>query len=464
MAHTAIYSFICTVEKNAIQLSLFTIEFYGGASMKKIYIAIVFCSLVLFSITFLSCGEKAGEAVLACKLSDTWQYSLFYEGQNDLLGGMTMDGRGNLYVGGYHFLQESGTNIVTSGMQWIIFKSEDLGKTWKEDDRYTLDETINWWFSVHRVPTRAATDKEGRPYFVATAADSDGIYHWIVRRGENGGGKWETVDDYKIDDTDTRNIAADIAVTPTGEIYVVGLAGIWPTSYWVVRKSISGDRGSWSTKDKFQMANNKLSAAYAVTVDSAGAIYVAGVSYDSSSKSHWIVRKSTDGGDTWRIVSNFQFEKGRNSGGLGIGVNKNDEIYTIGSGNKTSNLYNKWLVRKSTDGGDTWTTVDEYSICNTTDDVNPWDIDFDLNGNPYVIGSVDDQNAQGHIVIRKSTDGGTTWSEMVNTKGKYNLISVAYGLFSDPFGNMYYSGAEVESLTKSTGFVNKLSCDYLSAD
>jgi len=65
------------------------------------------------------------------------------------------------------------------------------------------------------------------------------------------------------------------------------------------------------------------------------------------------VRRSTDGGATWSTIESFQLQRGLYAVAQIIAADVAGNIYVAGSGNVTikGKTTRHWLVRKSSDGG-----------------------------------------------------------------------------------------------------------------
>jgi len=439
--------------------------------MKKTSITLALLAGIIIVFTVSSCGEKEGAAVLACKLANSWSLHTTVPQDSsyvgDLMGDITEDKNGNLFVGGIRY--ESGTFSTAVG-NMIVFKSTDRGKTWSEDDYYRVASGNN--LQYHHV--RAVTDIEGRPLMAGAYKNADGSIHWLVRRGAVGGGQWETVDDYKFTTDDSAlqyvstyaSAARDVAVTSTGKIFVVGTGNTGGGhSQWVVRKSDTGDLGSWTVADHYVRGGSTGSGdavAWGVAVDSKNSVYVVGESARDNDQAHAIVRKSTDGGDTWTTVSNYNYNTTASTDEKqqSIFVDADDNIYygtmvAIGASD-----YKHWVIRRSMDGGKTWQTVDDYARGTTGDDQTPWGMFADTFGGIYAVGAGTSTAGISNLIVRKSTDKGTTWTTIHETPGEDQAFAIAYGGFTDSLGNVFIVGVEGgPSLAYFRGLIYKWSCE-----
>jgi len=195
--------------------------------------------------------------------------------------------------------------------------------------------------------------------------------------------------------------------------------------HWFVRRSIDGGL-TWSKVDDFTGGYRAL--AHALTTDSAGNVFVVGES------GAWVVRKGTANPDqsmTWSSVDTVS------GAAEGVFVHPTAGIFVAG------NSSGGWTVRRSLDGGATWTTVDSYagSVANG--------VGADAAGNLYVVGS----GQQGikkivytHWIVRKSSNGGSTWATVDDFQGPSNGQAFAYGFGSDSHGNLFLIGERFDAI------------------
>jgi hypothetical protein len=95
--------------------------------------------------------------------------------------------------------------------------------------------------------------------------------------------------------------------------------------------------------------------------------------------SHWIVRKSTNGGNSWTTVDDYQLVADNSSSARCVATDANGNLVVAGSG------AGKWVVRKSAGGTGPWTTVDVFQ--NGGSVTTPNAIAADAFGNVFVGGN-----------------------------------------------------------------------------
>jgi hypothetical protein len=296
------------------------------------------------------------------------------------------------------------------------------------------------------------SDSQGNIYVAGYGTDAQGIGHATIMKSSDGGASWGIVEAFNDMSLSTtfRAIGTDAA----GNVYATGLSMTVNNSkgqsgYWVVRKS--SDQGTtWSTVDRFALPNNSYSIASAGGFgrDSLGNLYVVGtatVTQAGSQISHWIVRKSSNAGISWATVDDFLYGTGATPGPTGI-ICTSSGVFVSGGGYKDYSVGKlkgsvvHWLVRRSTNGGATWTTVDDYSyLQNQANGAFARAITADPAGNIYAFGNGATDSSHSRWLARKSSDNGATWS-VVDDFLFQNDTCFAAAAGVDASGNIYAVG------------------------
>jgi hypothetical protein len=176
-----------------------------------------------------------------------------------------------------------------------------------------------------------AISKEGDIY-VAGGAGND----WIVRKSSQSNNKnWQTIDQFQY--VKRKNTTAmDIAIAPNGSVFVIGFANNEKgKQVWLVRRS--DDKGlSWNTVDVFESSGKAPTQGMAIATDKNDRIFAGG----DLGGFHWkgIVRMSTDNGESWKEID----RQGGKQAGFSAGVESlvaddDGNIYSIGCGKNTYN-------------------------------------------------------------------------------------------------------------------------------
>jgi hypothetical protein len=97
--------------------------------------------------------------------------------------------------------------------------------------------------------------------------------------------------------------------------------------------------------------------AWGVTTDAKGNVYVVGNGFTSDGAAHWLVRTSSDGGNTWMTIDDLPFHGG--GGANGIAVDSTGRLNVVGEFFDASSVSHS-LLRRSSDGGATWVNLDDF--------------------------------------------------------------------------------------------------------
>jgi hypothetical protein len=136
---------------------------------------------------------------------------------------------------------------------------------------------------------------------------------------------WQTVDDYQyIAGESSEN--QGLTVAPNGVLFAAGLDTWWGIGLVMA----SSDNGAtWSAPlDVFDFGGGIVS-------DSAGTLYAAYTGYptsDSGMDMHWLVRKSSDGGASWATVEDYDPPGNRGTQVKGITADAAGNVYVASYG------------------------------------------------------------------------------------------------------------------------------------
>jgi hypothetical protein len=184
-------------------------------------------------------------------------------------------------------------------------------------------------------------DTQGKPVFKT---------YWIVRKSTDGGSTWSTVDDFPGDTSPdfVKSIASRVCADRAGNVYVVGGVKVQrPASlHWIVRKSATGARYSWSTDDDYVLSSEvHYGKAISAATDLAGNVYVVGCTDDVGTSNHLqergIIRSNAGG--SWHTVGSFRPD----SGGAfftSVTVDAHGRVYA-GGWSQSAGRLPVWIVR-----------------------------------------------------------------------------------------------------------------------
>src|SRR6266446_3997177 len=168
---------------------------------------------------------------------------------------------------------------------------------------------------------------------------------------------------------------------------------------------------TWQTVLAYQRVAGKSAAGLCLAADASGNVFSGGEAEDSSSNEHGLVLKTDTtqgswflGDDTNPNPSNYISEV------YNLGFDSIGNLYSVGQlwpGHGLLPPY--WQVRKSSDRGATWTTVDLYQYPSGSW-IDVTGFTADNSGNIYVVGGAMDAAGNRHWLARKSANGGQTWA------------------------------------------------------
>jgi len=329
------------------------------------------------------------------------------------------------------------------GWEWgVVFRSIDSGVSW---------QTVDYYYPYNNGESHIlAMDSRGSNiYYCGYEWDSDNYdaIHWYVRRSLDKGATWQT--SFKDTTLNVESSCQSLAVSPTtGFVYVGGydMNGAGNGRRWVIRES-QNNGATWTEVYTRDVPNNWANTILHMEVSPNDTIWflapdIGGVQLFKGSFSlgswnfsavgpavgasastqqyqiygelelvddntaflssqfdlTWTVKRTTDGGNTWSTV----FDNGANSAAASMEVLSNGDIVAMGW--HFPGGQNRTVRRaRSTDGGDTWGVVDAYTEARN----NRGGLVFeDMNNDVH---AVDVSYSVGRHFV--STDFGASWTE-----------------------------------------------------
>lgn len=351
------------------------------------------------------------------------------------------DGTGNVWAVGF-------ARDATGYSHFIVQKSTDSGGTWS----VISDQTHSIGFNSQS--SSGARDSAGRIFVTGSGIDSSSIRHWTTRWSTDGGSSWAGSDDYNLAAGKDAH-ANSMTVDASDNLYAAGYALDSSSLYHQVVRRSTDQGATWSTVDNFNYTAGQHSIASAIAVDgnTPANAYACSTGWQSALVGHFLVRKGTNAGGAWSTVSDFNLVAGKSAGCNGIAVNGNT-VYAVGSAVDASNI-SHWIVRKSTDAGASWTTVRDYNFA-ASKDALAYSVLIDGAGTVYVAGAAD-TTASGakHWMVQKSTDGGSSWTmvdDYVMSAGRNNYPQ---SIGKDSLGRIYVTGYSLTSSNLQRSIVRR---------
>ncbi len=277
---------------------------------------------------------------------------------------------------------------------------------------------------------------DGAIFVSGAGNDAANLQHGFVNRSLDGGATWDLVLD--LPGNTSANCFA-VAAAPSGTLWATSKTNAinvktkaWYGT-WLTHRSTDGG-ATWVLSDSFRGAGQEA-APFCTTVDAAGRIFVGGQVSDAQNRLHFTIRRSTDEGVTWKTVDDLN--SAPISAAWGITTTPTAVV-------AAGRLGNNWVVRRSTDGGNTWTTVDG----NLPGIGFAYGVTADAGGNLYAVGFasiVVNKVSQSHWITRRSVNDGTTWT----TVDDYypGATAIARGVGVDVFGRAFVTGSSAAGWT-----------------
>jgi hypothetical protein len=408
------------------------------------------------SLRFIGAAGVAAALSTASLPAQNWQTVLDYQlapGQGADGGGIVADALGNVFSGG--------NATDASGVQHGIVLGTDTTQlaggppvNWYQRDDSPTPPTLSQYYPAI---WNLGIDPGGNVYSIGTLQPTSTLIrssYWYIRKGSDSGLSWSTVDLFQFA-TGQWNDATGFAVDDKGNVYVAGWGRAAPTQtrknqssignlHWLVRRSPSGDSGTWSTVDDLESPTSGFGASAAGFVPGAG-VFVVGGPFATSPGSIWMVRRSPTGGSTgdpqtWSTVDNpfsgaAQAVCGDTSGNVYV---TGAQSLTVQVDRKTTRTYQVWTTRKSSNGDiNTWSTVDTFTSAPNQSAIASG-LSTYASGRVVAVGSARDAQGISHWIVR--VPGSSRWETIDDFQLAPGYHASAQAVTTDAAGHLLVSG------------------------
>jgi uncharacterized delta-60 repeat protein len=236
-----------------------------------------------------------------------------------------------------------------------------------------------------------------------------------------------------------RDDPSAIAVDPSGNVYVTGFCNIGSVDfdYATVKYNSSGVE-QWVAR--YDGPAHMHDYAYAMDVDASGNVYVTGRSKSSESNFDYAtVKYDTNGNQLW--VARYDFSGYAEDEACAITVDSAGKVYVTGLSWNTGTNHDYATVKYDTNGNQLW--VARYDgQANASDE--PEAIALDSEGNVYVTGG-SYGTGNDYATVKYNPSGVEQWVARYNGPG--NGYDLAAAMALDMSGNVYVTGRSCGSGT-----------------
>ena len=297
--------------------------------------------------------------------------------------------------------------------------------------------TVNLWTKRYDGPAHMSDVGTGvvlnsaGDIFATGYVDEYALSDIWIRQNDRDGNELKTIiyDGPANDDDQGQAIALDDQgnIYVGGSEYVVGeVSNIWVCKY----------DSSWNEvwTETYNGSQNHADSAYGIDVDSAGNVYVVGTErHSTQSQNIWVRKYDPDGNTLWTDIHHGGDGP---DWGRGIALDGDSAVYAIGYEYIAGQGGNIWLRKYDPDGGVEWT--DTYNGVDNGNDTG-YGVAVDSMGNVYAAGFSVEGIEQTNIWLRRyDGEGNVIWTKVFD--GGAEGSDLAYGITTDPTGNIYVTG------------------------
>lgn len=210
---------------------------------------------------------------------------------------------------------------------------------------------------------------------------------------------------------------------------------VWKTRW--SKEADQGNAGTWQDNDSFLFASktaNYDSSAVAIAADPDHNVYVCGYAHDGT-VNRWIIRRKGPNGRWATVYSAASQDTYSQPYGICFlpqtGNNPAAAIFVVGIFN------DQWTVLRSRDQGVNWEPVGPWPADGSL--AQAWDVVGDNQGNLYVVGVRGRDGMNRGWVVRRSSDGGSQWEDLLDQPSESDSWAVRVAV--DGANNVTVAGA-----------------------
>ena len=225
-----------------------------------------------------------------------------------------------------------------------------------------------------------------------------------------------------------------IKVDTAGNVYIAGRSygGATFFDYATIKYGPAGDT-LWVRR--YNGTGNALDRANALAVDKNGNVYVTGESWRGTSSDYATIKYNPNGEIIW--IRYYDGPAAGEDRAYALAVDDSGHVYVSGESIGNGSFYDYATIKYNSNGDTLW--AKRYNGIANGDDA-AYALETDKNGNVYVTGiSTGSGTSFDYVTIKYNNYGDTLWVKRYNGTGNYwdqpNFLSV------DTAGNVYVTGS-----------------------
>jgi uncharacterized delta-60 repeat protein len=331
---------------------------------------------------------------------------------------LAIDASGNIYVTGYS------DGLGTSYDCATIKYSTDGNELWAA--RY------NGTGNGGDIGNAIAIDSSGNICVTGSGAGSGTGYDCItIKYSADGNELWAARYNGPQNSTDE---ARAIAIAGSNDVYVTGysLGSGADFDYITIKYSPDGNQ-LWAAR--YEGPANGTDLAEDIAVDSSGNVYVTGYSSGvSTGYDYTTIKYAPDGNELW--IARFNGPENGSDKAKALAIDAADNLYVTGYSASAQTDYDWVTIKYSPDGNELW--MARYNSPQNGSD-EAWAIAIDSNNGVYVTGSsAGADTGDDCTTIKYSPDGSVLWVAAYN--GTANAADKTQAIAIGSSGNVFVTG------------------------